>query len=82
MRDRQLLQKSADTTPTYTLTEPGRDAILHVMAAAKAAEADVAQRLGEAESALLRNLLKQLIRSTDPGLPLLWTATSAAPSHP
>ena len=52
------------------------------MAAAKAAEADVAQRLGEAESALLRNLLKQLIRSTDPGLPLLWTATSAAPSHP
>ena len=80
--DRQLLQKSADTTPTYTLTEPGRDAILHVMAAAKAAEADVAQRLGEAESALLRNLLKQLIRSTDPGLPLLWTATSAAPSHP
>lgn len=80
--DRQLLQKSADTTPTYTLTDPGRDAILHVMAAAKAAEADVAQRLGEAESALLRNLLKQLIRSTDPGLPLLWTATSAAPSHP
>ena len=31
-------------------------------------------RLGEQESAVLRNLLKRLIVATDPGLPKLWTA--------
>ena len=70
--DRDLLHKN--DASAYALTPAGRDAILHVMAAAKAEEADVVEQLGEAEVALLRNLLKRLIRSTDTGLPKLWTA--------
>lgn len=57
----------------WRLSEAGRDAILHVMAAAKALEADLVDRLGEMEAASLRNLLKRLILASDPGLPKLWT---------
>ena len=74
--DRGLLQKNEHAA--YALTDSGRDSILHVIAAAKAEEADVLERMGEAEAALLRNLLKQFIRATDPGLPKLWTAPAAA----
>lgn len=73
--DRGLLQKNEQSA--YVLTASGRDSILHAIAAAKAEEADVVERLGEAESALLRNLLKQFIRATDPGLPKLWTASAS-----
>ncbi|WP_367065172.1 flavin reductase [Oryzisolibacter sp. LB2S] len=76
--DRDLLQK--DEHAAYTLTASGRDSILHVIAAAKAEEADVLEQLGEAEAALLRNLLKQFIRATDPGLPKLWTASAPSSS--
>lgn len=74
--DRGLLQKNEHAA--YALTDSGRDSILHVIAAAKAEEADVLERMGEAEAALLRNLLKQFIRATDPGLPKLWTAPAAS----
>ncbi|MBS0391822.1 MAG: flavin reductase [Proteobacteria bacterium] len=74
--DRGLLQKNEHAA--YSLTDSGRDSILHVIAAAKAEEADVLERMGEAEAALLRNLLKQFIRATDPGLPKLWTAPVAS----
>ncbi|MBS0466391.1 MAG: flavin reductase [Proteobacteria bacterium] len=70
--DRSLLHKKEHDG--YVLSDIGRDSILHVIAAAKAEEADVIERMGEAEAALLRNLLKQFIRATDPGLPKLWTA--------
>lgn len=73
--DRDLLQKNERSA--YALTDRGRDSILHVIAAAKAEEADVVERMGEAEAALLRNLLKQFIRATDPGLPKLWTAAAS-----
>ena len=73
--DRALLRKT--DAPAYALTDAGRDAILHVVAAAKAEEADVLERMGESEAALLRNLLKQFVRATDPGLPTLWTAAAA-----
>ncbi|MBU6257046.1 MAG: flavin reductase [Burkholderiales bacterium] len=56
----------------YALAERGRDAILHVMAAAKGVEADVVGRLGEIDAAALRNALKRLIAVSDPGLPKLW----------
>ncbi|RFO96019.1 peptidase [Rhodoferax lacus] len=70
--DRGLLeQPQADS---FALSVRGRDAILHVLAAAKAEEADVIDQLGEMEAAMLRNLLKRLISITDPGLPKLWTA--------
>jgi 3-hydroxy-9,10-secoandrosta-1,3,5(10)-triene-9,17-dione monooxygenase reductase component len=54
------------------LSAKGSDAILHVLAAAKSFEADLVARMGELESAALRNLLKQAISATDPGLPKLW----------
>ncbi|WP_027996461.1 flavin reductase [Simplicispira psychrophila] len=56
------------------LSAAGTDAILHVLAAAKSVEADLVDRMGEMESAALRNLLKQAILATDPGLPKLWQA--------
>ena len=60
------------------LSPAGEDAILHVLAAAKAVEADLVGRMGELESAALRNLLKQAILATDPGLPKLWQAPAPA----
>lgn len=72
--DRGLLSQSE---AGYALTEAGRDTTLHLMAAAKSVEATVTEQLGEAEAALLRNLLKRTIRATDPGLPALWTRASA-----
>lgn len=65
-----------DGTPRYRLGVPGRDAILHILAAAKSVEADLIDRLGEFEMATLRNLLKTMIHHSDPGLPTLWTAGS------
>jgi 3-hydroxy-9,10-secoandrosta-1,3,5(10)-triene-9,17-dione monooxygenase reductase component len=61
----------------FALSDAGRDIILHLMAAAKSVEAAVSEKLGEHETALLRNLLKRLIASTDPGLPKLWTRPAA-----
>lgn len=58
----------------YRLAPQGRTAILHVLAAAKALEADLTGRIGEQEAAALRNLLKKTILATDPGLPKLWGA--------
>jgi 3-hydroxy-9,10-secoandrosta-1,3,5(10)-triene-9,17-dione monooxygenase reductase component len=58
------------------LTVKGSDAILHVLAAAKSFEADLVSRIGELESAALRNLLKQAISATDPGLPKLWQSAA------
>ena len=60
------------------MTAAGTDAILHVLAAAKSVEADLVERMGEMESAALRNLLKQAILATDPGLPKLWQAPASA----
>jgi 3-hydroxy-9,10-secoandrosta-1,3,5(10)-triene-9,17-dione monooxygenase reductase component len=72
--DRGLLSSAA---AGYSLTPAGRDAILHLMAAAKSVEAHVGAQLGEGEAALLRNLLKRAIGATDPGLPPLWTRPAA-----
>lgn len=75
--ERGLLQHSDATDPGYRLSVSGRDAVLHILAAAKDVEAGVVDRLGEQEAAVLRNLLKRLIQATDPGLPKLWTAAAA-----
>lgn len=76
--DRGLLARSDPPDGRYALTEAGRDAILHVLAAAKSQEATLLDRLGEAEMVALRNLLKRVILATDPGLPKLWTAPRPA----
>ncbi|WP_029527750.1 flavin reductase family protein [Polaromonas glacialis] len=75
---RGLLMEEPGAQPGLRLSPSGSDAILHVLAAAKAVEADLVGRLGELESAALRNLLKQAILATDPGLPKLWQAPATA----
>jgi 3-hydroxy-9,10-secoandrosta-1,3,5(10)-triene-9,17-dione monooxygenase reductase component len=70
---RNLLRRD-DAAAAYRLAGPGRDAILHLLAAAKGVEADLLARMGELEAASLRNLLKTMILCSDPGLPKLWTA--------
>ena len=77
---RGLLQETG--APGLRLSPAGEDAILHVLAAAKAVEADLVGRMGEMESAALRNLLKQAILATDPGLPKLWQAPAPAAAQP
>ena len=71
-----LLVQDAGAESGLRLSPSGSDAILHVLAAAKAFEADLVGRMGELESVALRNLLKQAILATDPGLPKLWQAPS------
>ena len=56
----------------FELSPQGRDDILHVMASAKAREAELLDQMGPLEAASLRNLLKRLIAVSDPGLPPLW----------
>lgn len=80
LAERALLDRRLAPEARYTLTAAGRDAILHVLAAAKAVEEVLADRLGPAEVVALRNLLKRAILASDPGLPKLWAAAPAAPA--
>lgn len=76
-----LVQEPGSGAPSLRLSPSGSKAIVHVLAAAKSVEADLVNRMGELESAALRNLLKQAILATDPGLPKLWqVATPAQPT--
>ena len=68
------VEESAEHARALQLTAQGNEAILHVLAAAKAVETDIVSRLGEMEAVTLRNLLKKAIAATDPGLPKLWQA--------
>lgn len=63
-----------DAQQRLHLSAQGNHAILHVLAAAKAAENQLFASLGEIDAAALRNLLKKAIAATDPGLPKLWQA--------
>ncbi|WP_415768966.1 flavin reductase [Pseudomonas sp. LB3P38] len=69
LRDKGFVR--LDGTTCY-LTEVGRDSTLRIIAAAKALEADVLDRFGYWETVSLKNLLKQLIIQTDPGLAHPW----------
>jgi 3-hydroxy-9,10-secoandrosta-1,3,5(10)-triene-9,17-dione monooxygenase reductase component len=69
---RGLLMADPGDATALCLSPTGSDVILHVLAAAKSVEAGLVERMGELESAALRNLLKQAISATDPGLPKLW----------
>lgn len=68
------VQECPQQPQSLQLTAQGNEAILHVLAAAKAVESDLTGNLGEMEAATLRNLLKKTIAATDPGLPKLWQA--------
>lgn len=69
---RGLLMADPGDAAALCLSPAGSDVILHVLAAAKSVEAGLVERMGELESAALRNLLKHAIAATDPGLPKLW----------
>jgi 3-hydroxy-9,10-secoandrosta-1,3,5(10)-triene-9,17-dione monooxygenase reductase component len=60
------------------LTDEGRLVTIELMAAAKAVEAHALMQLDYSEAQMLKNLLKRLIRSTDPGIPDLWTVAGRA----
>lgn len=64
----------ADAADRLWLTETGRRTLVELAAAAKAAEEDALGAFDENETALLKHLLKHVIRSTDPGLPDPWAA--------
>ena len=68
------VEESRERAESLQLTPQGNEAILRVLAAAKAVETDLIASLGEMEAATLRNLLKKAIAATDPGLPKLWQA--------
>lgn len=52
-----------------TLTEAGRQAVIELVAAAKAAEAHAERNLGTAEIRILKRALRAIVRETDPGAP-------------
>ena len=58
----------------YAITTKGRDAMVHIIAAAKAEEEALGEKLGALELTALRNLLKRSIQQTDPGIAKLWKA--------
>jgi len=65
------LHGSNDPHARVTLTEEGRRVVIELVAAAKATESHAERNLGFAESQLLKQALRSIIRETDPGLPPL-----------
>jgi 3-hydroxy-9,10-secoandrosta-1,3,5(10)-triene-9,17-dione monooxygenase reductase component len=69
------LHGSNDPHARVTLTEEGRRVVIELVAAAKATESHAELSLGFAESQLLKQALRSIIRGTDPGLPPLRAPT-------
>ena len=68
--ERGLLQAHASRTRPDA--RPATETILHILAAAKAVEADLAAAWARVQATALRHLLKTLVSASDPGLPKLW----------
>ena len=66
----------SESGPPYSLSEQGRSLTLQLVAAAEAIEAEVLGRYGDADGLALKNLLRHLVRQTDPGLPDLWSSAA------
>jgi 3-hydroxy-9,10-secoandrosta-1,3,5(10)-triene-9,17-dione monooxygenase reductase component len=64
--------------PAYELTEVGREAALRVIAAAKAVESRVLERLGAGEAPVLKSLLNRLLGVIDPEAGALWGADAGS----
>lgn len=76
LREKEILSRDRSTDGGRLWLAPrGRQALLRLVAAAKAAEADALSDFDDEEARLMRHLLKRLIRATDPGLPSLWPPT-------
>lgn len=79
LQQRGLLRVEGDAAePRWFLSAYGRSTTLRLIAAAKAIESEVLATLGDWDAVALKNLLKQLVHNTDPGLPDLWAATPVA----
>lgn len=65
------LHGSNDPNARVILTDAGRRVVIELVAAAKATESHAERNLGFAESQLLKQALRSIIRETDPGLPPL-----------
>jgi 3-hydroxy-9,10-secoandrosta-1,3,5(10)-triene-9,17-dione monooxygenase reductase component len=59
------------------LSDNGRQTVLHVIAAAQAIASGMQAKLGDWETASLKNLLKQFIAQTDPGLAHPWDTAAS-----
>jgi 3-hydroxy-9,10-secoandrosta-1,3,5(10)-triene-9,17-dione monooxygenase reductase component len=65
-------EEGAPGPPRLALTPAGRRLVLELIAVAEAAERQAEEGLDRSETYLLRQLLKRVIRNTDPGVPPLW----------
>lgn len=72
------LVRSDPATERLWLTDSGRRTMIELAAAAKAAEEEALGAFDDNETALLKHLLKHVIRHTDPGLPDPWASDSGA----
>jgi len=70
------LHGNRDASARITLTEAGRRLVIELVAAAKATEAHAERNLGYDEAQLLKQVLRSVIRETDPGAPPLRSPTS------
>jgi 3-hydroxy-9,10-secoandrosta-1,3,5(10)-triene-9,17-dione monooxygenase reductase component len=64
----------------YQLTQDGSASALRLIAAAKAVESDLLNRLGTGEAAVLKSLLNRLLNSIDPGAQAIWHKPKPDPS--
>lgn len=69
-----IAREGNGSAPRYKLTGDGRDASLQQIAQAKAVEQQLIEKLGDGDAMALKLMLKRLIKSSDPGLPDLWSA--------
>jgi len=72
LQERGLVQRDRANTREFVLTPAGRDATLHVIAAAKAIEADLLGRIGYGNGLALKQLLQQVVRAFGGGQPDPW----------
>lgn len=70
---RGLLEtRGDDATPTFHMTDCGRELTRRLIAAADVIEVEALEAGGPIEAEALRHSLRHFIRNTDPGLPDLW----------
>lgn len=62
-----LLDGHYDPRAKASLTDLGRNIVIELVAAAKAAEVHAERNIGEVETQLVKQALRQIIRDTDPG---------------
>jgi len=78
LAERGLVQCDEGEAREFSLTHKGRDATLHVIAAAKSLEADLLGRIGYGNGLALKQLLQQVVRVLDEGQPDPWAVADKA----